>query len=113
MYPVRMASTFLERSANRVRLLKVLLLLPLVAFLVAAEISSHVEEQIFAGQSSDAPSAERPFALTLKGRVFYVTASPQRTYDQSQSVAFGALALLFAGIIWGRWIERKAAATSG
>ncbi len=107
---MRMSAVFHHLPASRMRLFKVLLLLPLIVCLLASEVSSHIEEQVLADRASNAVSADRPIPLDLKGKVFYVTEGQKRTHDLSQTVAFVALAVLFAGIFWGRRIDRRLAA---
>jgi hypothetical protein len=100
-------------AANRVakdapRWAKWLGVVPLAVFLVASQVAMHEEAQIFAA-GIGAPSTSRPVALSLKGKVFYVTADQRRVHQMSQGVAFGALATFFGWLIWVRRQGSRAA----
>jgi hypothetical protein len=81
---------------------------PLAAFLVASQVAMHEEAQIFAAGTGVLTSS-RPVALSLKGKVFYVTDDQRRIHQSSQGVAFVSLAMFFGWLIWTRRQDRRTA----
>lgn len=83
-------------------------IVPLAVFLVASQMAMHEEAQIFAAGTGTSTTS-RPVALSLKGKLFYVTDEQKHVHQLSQGAAFGAMATFFGWLIWVRGKGRRAA----